>query len=185
MQMFKYIQSNHNWRNKRILHRCYQGDACSRSTRRAMAPSFGTKAIDPCLQSRSHYAFSASYADSCEGLKVSWRPLFFARQVCDIRAKELMKQRMQDFGDVCLSYDHVNAKTFVVATYLIFALRNAPKWCLLSGPWCFFLERVDLIFMTGNIFLAGIHQTKQACPYWQPNTRNMNKHVTQFQFGLQ
>lgn len=69
------------------------------------APSFDTKAIDPCLQSRSHYAFSASCADSCEGLKVSWRPLFFARQVCDIRAKELMKQRMQDFGDVlCLRF---------------------------------------------------------------------------------
>ena len=65
-----------------------------------------------------------------------------------------------------------------------FCAQECTKVVLTVRSLVFFWERADLIFMTGNIFLAGIHQTKQACPYWQPNTRNMNKNVTQFQFGL-
>lgn len=51
-----------------------------------------------------------------------------------------------------------------------FCAQECTKVVLTVRSLVFFLERVDLIFMRGNIFLAGIHQTKQARPYWQPRT---------------
>ena len=103
MQIFEYIQSNHNWCNKEILHRCYRGDACSLSTRRAPQVLARRQLI--------HVSRAGATMPSVPSVPIPVRGSkwvgvrFFARQVCDIRAKELMKQGMQDFGDVlCLPF---------------------------------------------------------------------------------